>query len=423
MKKTFLTIISILFSLTIFSQVNTIKSETHSFKVVKGKIVIELAINGKKADFILDLGGRTSVLPEYVEKLGMGSITEAKLASDVFFFKNLPVTKKSSINSISFGNNVYANGLQAFILEGESADYLREIGVAGVISGTLFSNVVLTIDKRHQTIYTSLPFRPQFMSLTERADCKIVSGSTPELTILVDGKPLSLIFSTWYNGLISLNSENIIKGVTYENDKGEISGTGYEASQFTGKTFRAKEISLVNVKIYNGEVTVNPNLVKSEAGLALLDYGIISVDFSKEKIYFQSYEKTVINKETKPDLLKIEHGKLNAITKDEFTEYIYDYKNNNEFKLKGDKPVIIDFWASWCGPCMSMLPLMEQLAEKYKDKIVFYKVNADKEKELCSIFNVVALPTLFIVSPGKAPIIEVGYQQNKLLQLIEDLVK
>jgi thioredoxin-like negative regulator of GroEL len=63
------------------------------------------------------------------------------------------------------------------------------------------------------------------------------------------------------------------------------------------------------------------------------------------------------------------------------------------------------------------------LAEKYKDKIVFYKVNADKEKELCSIFNVVALPTLFIVSPGKAPIIEVGYQQNKLLQLIEDLVK
>lgn len=422
MRKIFLTILSVIVPLGLYSQGATIKIESHPFKVIDGKIVLELAVNGGKADFILDLSGRTSILPEYVEKLGAGDITEAKLSTDVFFFKDIPVTRKSTLNTISFGNNVFANGLSAFILEGESAANIRKLGVAGVISGSVFANVVLTIDKKHGMIYTSLPFRPPFMSLTERADSKTLSGTVPEFAVSIDGKPVNVIFDTWYGGLISLNSEDIIKGVTYGGVKGEIAGKGYEASRLTDKTFKAKEISLVNVKIKDGEVTVNPDLIKSEAGLALLDHGIISIDFAKGKIYFQSYENTVITQEAKSDPVKIEHGKLNAITKDEFVEYIYDYKNNKDFVLKGDKPVVIDFWASWCGPCMSMLPVMEQLAENYKDKIIFYKVNADKEKELCSIFNVVALPTIFIVAPGKAPIKEVGYQRDKLLELIEQVL-
>ena len=52
--------------------------------------------------------------------------------------------------------------------------------------------------------------------------------------------------------------------------------------------------------------------------------------------------------------------------------------------FKGDKPVVIDFWATWCGPCMRLIPEMEKMAEKYKDQVIFLKVNADKEKELCS---------------------------------------
>ena len=66
--------------------------------------------------------------------------------------------------------------------------------------------------------------------------------------------------------------------------------------------------------------------------------------------------------------------------------------------------MVVDFWATWCGPCMRLLPKMEELAEKYKGKVMFYKVNADKEKDLCKHFGVQALPTLFFIPVGGKPI-------------------
>ena len=117
--------------------------------------------------------------------------------------------------------------------------------------------------------------------------------------------------------------------------------------------------------------------------------------------------------------VKIEPGKLNAITREYFLEHIFDYRKNEEFIYKGDKPVVIDFWATWCGPCMRLLPVMEKLAETYKDQVIFLKVNADKEKELCGMFNVVALPTLFFIPVGGKPIIEVGATPEKYVKIIE----
>lgn len=84
--------------------------------------------------------------------------------------------------------------------------------------------------------------------------------------------------------------------------------------------------------------------------------------------------------EAKVTETKVEDGKLNPITRQFFLEHIFDYRKGNDFVYNGDKPVVIDFWATWCGPCMRLLPEMEKLAEKYKGKVVFYKVNADKER-------------------------------------------
>ena len=111
---------------------------------------------------------------------------------------------------------------------------------------------------------------------------------------------------------------------------------------------------------------------------------------------------------------------MNPITRDYFLEHIYDYRTGKEFIFKGDKPVVIDFWATWCGPCMKLIPEMEKLAEKYKDRVIFLKVNADKEKELCTMFNVNALPTLFFIPVGGKPIIEVGAIPEKFEQIIEE---
>ena len=101
-------------------------------------------------------------------------------------------------------------------------------------------------------------------------------------------------------------------------------------------------------------------------------------------------------------------------------EHVYDYRKSKEFVFKGDKPVVIDFWATWCGPCMRLIPELEKMAEKYKDQVIFLKVNADKEKELCSMFNVVALPTLFFIPVGGKPIIDVGATPEKYVEIIEN---
>ena len=96
--------------------------------------------------------------------------------------------------------------------------------------------------------------------------------------------------------------------------------------------------------------------------------------------------------------------------------------NGKTLSLKdfNGKYLYIDVWATWCGPCMRLLPKMEELAEKYKGKVMFYKVNADKEKDLCKHFGVQALPTLFFIPVGGKPIVEVGATPEKYVQIIEE---
>ena len=68
---------------------------------------------------------------------------------------------------------------------------------------------------------------------------------------------------------------------------------------------------------------------------------------------------------------------------------------------------------------MRLIPELEAMAERYKDEVIFLKVNADKEKELCSMFNIVGLPTLFFIPVGGQPIIEMGATPEKYLEIIE----
>ena len=69
--------------------------------------------------------------------------------------------------------------------------------------------------------------------------------------------------------------------------------------------------------------------------------------------------------------------------------------------MKSDIPVLIDFWAPWCGPCRMMGPIIEQLAEEYKGKAKVGKVNVDEEGELSQAFGVMSIPTIVLVKDGK----------------------
>ena len=78
--------------------------------------------------------------------------------------------------------------------------------------------------------------------------------------------------------------------------------------------------------------------------------------------------------------------------------------------LKSDKPVLLDFWASWCGPCKMLSPIISQIAEKYEGKIKVGKVNVDEQPELANAFRVASIPTVVVMKDGKAVNTSVGYR-------------
>lgn len=75
-------------------------------------------------------------------------------------------------------------------------------------------------------------------------------------------------------------------------------------------------------------------------------------------------------------------------------------KNFNEEVMNSDKPVLLDFWAAWCGPCRMVGPVVEEIADE-RDDIKVGKVNVDEEQELAAQFGVMSIPTLVVIKDGK----------------------
>ena len=83
-------------------------------------------------------------------------------------------------------------------------------------------------------------------------------------------------------------------------------------------------------------------------------------------------------------------------------EYTFTTDNFEQEVLKSDRPVLVDFYADWCGPCKKVAPILHDLAILYKNDIVVYKINVDNEKELARTFGIQSIPTiLFVPVKGK----------------------
>ncbi len=92
------------------------------------------------------------------------------------------------------------------------------------------------------------------------------------------------------------------------------------------------------------------------------------------------------------------------LTRAEFISKVANYEANpTEWKYLGDKPCIVDFYASWCGPCKMIAPILEELAKEYDGQIYIYKINTEEERQLASDFGIQSIPTLLFCPIGGNP--------------------
>lgn len=135
-------------------------------------------------------------------------------------------------------------------------------------------------------------------------------------------------------------------------------------------------------------------------------FAIISALFMLSCASKNSSEPVVVEEtqDIKADSMEIQH-----LTYNEFINEIFDFEKSTGWGYKGDKPIIIDFYADWCLPCKQISPILASINEEYEGLVKVYKVNIDQEPELATACNIKSIPALiFIPAEGGEPVSSVG---------------
>lgn len=85
---------------------------------------------------------------------------------------------------------------------------------------------------------------------------------------------------------------------------------------------------------------------------------------------------------------------MEHLTSETFKTKVFNYEASQEWKFEGKLPVLIDFYADWCGPCKMVAPILEELSKEYEGKIDIYKVDTEDQQELASVFGIRSIPSL-----------------------------
>ena len=114
-------------------------------------------------------------------------------------------------------------------------------------------------------------------------------------------------------------------------------------------------------------------------------------------------------------------AKVGYITTQQFKDSVFDYVNEKEWQYKGEKPCVIDFYTTWCGPCKRLAPIMEELSEQYAGKVTFYKADTEQERELAYVFQIASIPQVLYIPVKGQPILLKGlYPKEEIIKIIDE---
>ena len=114
-------------------------------------------------------------------------------------------------------------------------------------------------------------------------------------------------------------------------------------------------------------------------------------------------------------------AKVDYMTTADFKAKVFDYEHEKEWKFKGNKPVIIDFYTTWCGPCKRLAPIMEELSETYAGKVQFFKADTEQELELAYVFQITSIPQVLYIPVNGQPILLKGlYPKEEIIKIIDE---
>ncbi|MBN2198118.1 thioredoxin [Candidatus Wolfebacteria bacterium] len=91
-------------------------------------------------------------------------------------------------------------------------------------------------------------------------------------------------------------------------------------------------------------------------------------------------------------------------------------ENFSEKVLKSQKPILVDFWAEWCMPCQMIAPILQEIAEKFNEKIIIGKLDVDKNPSISNMFSIDAIPALFLFKDGKIIQKFIGVQPKQVIE-------
>ena len=106
------------------------------------------------------------------------------------------------------------------------------------------------------------------------------------------------------------------------------------------------------------------------------------------------------------------------LTTQDFKNKIFDYEKEREWNYKGQLPVVIDFYADWCGPCKMVAPILEELSKEYDGRLIIYKVDIEVEQELASVFGIQSIPTFLFIPVDGDPMMQPGALPRKAFQQV-----